>query len=185
MVRIHQHVDIAYPQYGRPPVEYSVLRVQVKFEHSLLRCGIGCECGTTSVYFGITYVSFILSRLPVFTVEPQYQLRDFSFLSKVSFEGHTQNLQNSSCWIKIWMGFVGQILIKLRTSSIWDFLLLPFDVLLGVTCANMLVTTQWPLKRASHLTSLVWVCAVWRPKSSFELAALCFRPFLQCVLQEI
>ena len=27
----------------------------------------------------------------------------------------------------------------------------------------MLVTTQWPLKRAAHLTSLVWVCVLWRP----------------------
>ena len=27
----------------------------------------------------------------------------------------------------------------------------------------MLVTTQWPLKRAAHLTSLVWVCVLWLP----------------------
>ena len=27
----------------------------------------------------------------------------------------------------------------------------------------MLVTTQWPLKRAVHLTSLVWVCVLWLP----------------------
>ena len=27
----------------------------------------------------------------------------------------------------------------------------------------MLVTTQWPLKRGAHLTSLVWVCVLWRP----------------------
>ena len=36
----------------------------------------------------------------------------------------------------------------------------------------MLVTTQWPLKRAPHLTSLVWVCVLWRCKSSLELVAL-------------
>ena len=40
------------------------------------------------------------------------------------------------------MGFVGQMLIMLGTSSIWGFLLLPSDVLLGVTYANMLVATQ-------------------------------------------
>ena len=83
---------------------------------------LGCEWGTTSVYFGITYVCFIPSRLPVFAVEPQYLLQDFLFLSKVSFEGHIQNLQKISCWLKIWMGFVGPILIKLWTSSIWGFL---------------------------------------------------------------
>ena len=83
---------------------------------------VGCEWCTTSVYFGITYVCFIPSTLPIFPVESQYLLQDFSFLSKVSFEEHIQNLQKISCWFKIWMGFVGPILIKLWTSSIWGFL---------------------------------------------------------------
>ena len=89
--------------------------------HKVCWGAVGCEWGTTSIYFGITYVCFILSRLPVFIVEPQYQHRYFFFLSKVSLEGHTQNPQKNSCCFKIWMGFVGQILIKLRTSSIWGF----------------------------------------------------------------
>ena len=59
-----------------------------------------CEWGTTSVYLMITYVCVIPSRLPVFAVEPQYRHQD-SFLSKVSFEGHIQNLQKISCWFKI------------------------------------------------------------------------------------
>ena len=83
---------------------------------------VGCEWGTTSVYFGITYVCFIPIRLPVFAVEPQNLLQDFLFLSKVSFEGHKQNLQKISCWFKIWMEFAGPILIKLWMSSIWGFL---------------------------------------------------------------
>ena len=90
--------------------------------HTVNWSAVGCEWGTTSVYFGITYVCFIPSRLPVFAVEPQYLLQDFLFLSKVSFEGHIQNLQKISCWFKIWMGFVGPKLIKLWTSSIWGFL---------------------------------------------------------------
>ena len=90
--------------------------------HRVCWSAVGCEWGTTSVYFGITYVCFIPSRLPVFAVEPQYLHQDFLFLSKVSFEGHIQNLQKISCWFKIWMGFVGPILIKLWTSSIWGFL---------------------------------------------------------------
>ena len=72
------------------------------------------------------------------------------------------------------MGFVGPILINCER--------LPFEVFycclcnghLGVTYANMLVTTQWPLKRAAHLTSLVWVCVVCRPESLMELSALCY-----------
>ena len=94
--------------------------------HSVCWGAVGCDWGTTSVYFGSTYVCVIPSRLPVFAVEPQYRHQDFFlFLSKVSFEGHIQNLQNNSCWFKIWMGFVGPILIKLWTSSIWCFLYLP------------------------------------------------------------
>ena len=90
--------------------------------HTVCWSAVGCEWGTTSVYFGITYVCFIPSRLPVFAVEPQYLLQYFLFLSKVSFELHIQNLQRISCWFKIWMEFVGPILIKLWTSSIWGFL---------------------------------------------------------------
>ena len=90
--------------------------------HTVCWSAVGCEWGTTSVYFGITYVCFIPSRLPVFAVEPQYLLQDFLLLSTVSFEEHIQNLQQNSCWFKIWMGFVGPKLIKLWTSSIWCFL---------------------------------------------------------------
>ena len=36
----------------------------------------------------------------------------------------------------------------------------------------MLVTTQWPLKRAAELTSLVWYCVLWRPESLMDLSAL-------------
>ena len=43
---------------------------------------------------------------------------------------------------------------------------------------NMLVTTQWPQKRAPHLTSLVWVCVEWKSKRSLELAALCVSRFV-------
>ena len=89
--------------------------------HTVCWSAVGCEWGTTSVYVGITYVCFVPSRLPVFAVEPQYLLQDFLFLSKVSFEGHIQNLQKISCWFKIWMRFVGPILIKLWTSCIWGF----------------------------------------------------------------
>ena len=99
--------------------------------HTVCWSAVGCEWGTTSVYFGITYVCSIPSRLPVFAVEPQYLLQDVLFLSKVSFEGHIQNLQKISCWFKIWMGFVGPKLIKLWTSLIWSFLSLPLWWTLG------------------------------------------------------
>ena len=37
----------------------------------------------------------------------------------------------------------------------------------------MLATTQWPLERAVHLTSLVWVCVLWLPESLMDLSELC------------
>ena len=49
--------------------------------HTVCWSAVGCEWGTTSVYFGITCVCFIPSRLPVFAVEPQYLLQYFLFLS--------------------------------------------------------------------------------------------------------
>ena len=121
---------------------------------------VGDEWGTTSVYFGITYVCFIPSRLPVFAVEPQYLLQDFLFLSKVSFEGHIQNLQKISCWFKVWMEFVGPILIKfvnvfhLRFSlvvSVMD----PGELLMQ-TCRPPL-SDHWSVQTTSpHLSGFVF-----------------------------
>ena len=90
--------------------------------HTVCWSVVGCEWGTTSVYFGITCVCFTLVDFLSLLFEPQYLLQYFLFLSKVSFEFHIKNLQKISCWFKIWMGFVGPILIKLWTSSIWGFL---------------------------------------------------------------
>ena len=124
--------------------------------HTVCWSAVGCEWGTTSVYFGITYVCFVPSRLPVFAVEPQYLLQDFLFLSKVSFEGHIQNLQKISCWFKIWMRFVVPILIMLWTSCIWGFPKLPLWWTLGdYLCKHAghhSVTTR--ACRPPHLTCL-------------------------------
>ena len=50
--------------------------------HTICWSAVGCEWGPTSVYFGISYVCFVPSRLPVFAVEPQYLLQDFYFCQK-------------------------------------------------------------------------------------------------------
>ena len=47
--------------------------------HTVCWSAVGCEWGTTSVYFGITYVCFNPRRLPVFAVEPQYLLQYFFY----------------------------------------------------------------------------------------------------------
>ena len=121
---------------------------------------VGCEWGTISVYFGITYVCFIPIRLPVFAVEPQYLLQDFLFLSKVSFEGNKQNLDYKKKWLSC---------ERLPYEVFFSCLC---DGPLGIAYANMLATTQWPLERAAHRTSLVWVCVLWLPESLMDLSAL-------------
>ena len=60
--------------------------------HTVCWSAVGCEWGTTSVYFGITYVCFIPSRLPVFAVEPQYLLQYFFiFVKSIIWITHTKS----------------------------------------------------------------------------------------------
>ena len=74
------------------------------------------------------------------------------------------------------MGFVGQTLIKLKSSFIRGFLQLPFDALLGgITNANMLVATQWPLKCTPDLPGSMW------SGSSLDLSALWLARVYVCV----
>ena len=85
----------------------------------------------------------------------------FLFLSKVSFEKHIQNLKKISCWFKIWMGFVGPILIKLWKSSIWGFFL--FACVMA-SWDLLMQTCWWPLSdywsvqlTSHHLSGFVGV----------------------------
>ena len=56
---------------------------------------VGCEWGTTSVYFVITNICFIPSRLPVFAVEPQYRHQDFFiFVKGIIWRTHTKSSKN-------------------------------------------------------------------------------------------
>ena len=88
----------------------------------------------------------------------------FLFLSKLSFEGHTQNLKKNHVGLKVewdWELLLFEVLFSC-----------PFYVLLGANYANMLVTTQCSLKRALHLTSHAWVCVVWKSESLLKLSAV-------------
>ena len=95
------------------------------------------------------------------------------FLLKVSFEWHIQNLQKISGWFKIWMRFVGHILIKLGTSPIWGFLQWPVWWPLGgylyKHAGDRSVTTK--ACNSPHLTCLVLCCmAAW--KLSWAICAM-------------
>ena len=64
-------------------------------------------------------MGFMDLRRPM--VAPRPNVRLVSSMSKISFEGRKQNLRKIPCSFKTWVGFVGQILIMLETSSIWGF----------------------------------------------------------------
>ena len=140
--------------------------------HTVCWSAVRCEWGTTSVYFGITDVCFIPSRLPVFAVELQYLLQYFcqkyhlNYTYKISKKFHVGL-----------MGFEGPILITLWTFSIWSFLQLPlWGYPRNCLCKNA-VTTQWPLKlqpNSPHLSGFVFYGCF---ESSTELSALCNHSF--------
>ena len=96
--------------------------------------------------FALSLVDFLSLLL-----SPSNDFKNFIFVKSIIWRTHTKS-SKISCWFKIWMGFVGPILIKLWTSSIWGFFSCLCDGLLGVTYTTMLVTTQWPLKCAANLS---------------------------------
>ena len=64
--------------------------------HTVFWGADGCKWGTTSVYFGITCVCFIHSRLPVFAVEPQYQHQGlFIFVKNIIQRTYTKSSKNN------------------------------------------------------------------------------------------
>ena len=132
--------------------------------HTVCWSAVGCEWGTTSVYFGITYVCFIPSRLPVFAVKPQYLLQYFFYLCQKYHLNYTYKIfKKCHVGLKFEWGLQDQYWLSFERLPFEIFFSCLCEGLPGIAYANMLVTTQWPLKRAAHLTSLVWVCVLWLP----------------------
>ena len=131
--------------------------------HTVCWSAVGCEWGTTSVYFGITYVCFIPSRLPVFAVEPRYLLQYFLFCQKYHLNYTFKIFNKFHVGLKFEWGLPDQYWLSCERLPLEVFFSCLCEGLPGIAYANMLVTTQWPLKRAAHLTSLVWVCVLWLP----------------------
>ena len=107
--------------------------------HTIRWEAVGCEWGITSVYFGITYVCFISSRLPVFAVESQYRHQDFLFWSKVLFEGHIQIFQK----IHVGLKFEGVLLDQYWLSS--EHLKCSLVACVMVSWELLMQTCWWPL----------------------------------------
>ena len=100
------------PQCVRPPIGIYCIEGPGEFVHSLFRRGwlwVG-----DNHYLLWDYLCFAL-WLEYFLSLPWGPSTsvDFLFMSKISFEGQKQTLKKNSCRFKTWMGFVGQILMKL------------------------------------------------------------------------
>ena len=104
----------------------------------------------------------------------------FIFVKSIIWITHTKSLKNS-CWFEIWMGFVGPILIKLWTSSIWGFLELPLWRSPGNCLCKHAGDHSVTTEACSHLTSLVWVCVLWLPwKLNGAICAMVVIFFIEC-----
>ena len=120
---------------------------------------VGCDWGRTSVNNGDRYVCFI-ARILLFTSLPRGPSTniDFYYVKNIIWRTQTKSSKRP-CRFKTWMGFVRQILVKLETSFSWGFLRLPLWCSLGSNFANMLLATQWLLRRVPQLHRSLWyVC---------------------------
>ena len=143
-----------------------VLRVQVKFAHSLL--------SRAQPLFTLGLLMFALSPVDFLSLllSPSTYFKIFYFCQKCHLKDTYKIFKKIHVGWKFEWGLYEYWLSCER---------LPFEVFfsclcdgpLGIAYANMLATTQWPLERATHLTSLVWVCVLWLPESLMDLSALC------------
>ena len=121
--------------------------------HTVWWGAVGCEWGQP--LFSLGLLMFGLSQRDFLSLlwSPSTNIEIFSFCQKY----HLKNIYRIFKIIQDGLKFEWFLRKKYRLSRE----LLPFevffsclcDVLLGVTYANMLVATYWPLKRAPHLTS--------------------------------
>ena len=116
-----------------PPPQCNMLYWRSKCNfHTACWGAVGCEWRTTYVYFGVTYVYFILRIFPgFFAVWSQCQHRFLLFMSKNHWKDTSNFFVKNPCRFKTWIGFIGQILIKLEMSLIRGFLQLPLSYPLG------------------------------------------------------
>ena len=120
---------------------------------------VGCEWGTTSVYFGITYVCFIPSRLLVFAVQPQYQHQHFKiFVKSIIWRTH-------KIFKKFHVGLILNGVCRTNIEYTVNVSHLRFSLVACVMASWELLmqTCWWPLSDhwsmqliSPHLSGFVW-----------------------------
>ena len=130
-------------------MKYVVLRVQVHFPHIQLRCG--WLRVRDNLCFPWDYIYLLCS------LNTSCLCRRAPVLTSIFYSSQLDHLREPNKILKKHVGIRFEqrlISMKLETSFIRVFFGCPFEVLLGVTCANMLLATQWPTKWAPHLQDL-------------------------------
>ena len=106
--------------------------------------------------FTLRLPMFDLSRADFLSLlwSPSTNIKLFYFCQKYRLKD-TRKIFKNSCRFKTWMGFVGQILIKLGTSSIWGFLLLSVWYSLCKHAGGHSVTAEACTPTSPHLPGFV------------------------------
>ena len=102
---------------------------------------------------------------------PSTNIDIFIFVEIIIWRTHKKSFKNH-VGLKYEWSLLDQYWLSCQFLPFEVFFSCLCDFLLRVTYINMLVTTQWPLKRAAHLTSLVWVYVLRRSESLMEPFAL-------------
>ena len=102
--------------------------------------------------------------LPMFVLSPQYFMSlplgsstivELLFMSKVSFRDTDKIVKKIRVGLKVGWRWCDKFWLSWKRPSFEVYFSCPFDILLGVTYANMLVVNKWPLTRAHHLNASV------------------------------
>ena len=128
----------------------------------------------TQPLFTLGLLMFALSLVDFLSLllSPSTYFKIFYFCQKYHLKDTYKIFKKNHVGLKFEWGLEDQYWLSCERLAFEVFLSCLFDGPLGIAYANMLATTQWPLERAVHLTSLVWVCVLWLPESLMDLSAL-------------
>ena len=143
--------------------------------HTVCWGAVGYEWSGAQPLFTLGLLMFALSLVDFLSLllSPSIDIKTFYFCQKYHLKNTYKIFKKFHAGLKFEWGLWDPCWLSCERLPYEVFFSCLCDGLLGATYANILVTTQWPLKRAAHLTSFVWVCVVWRPISFMELSALC------------
>ena len=130
---------------------------------------VGCEWGTTSVYFGITYVCFSLVDFLSLLLSPSTYFNIFYFCQQYHLNYIYKIFKKFHVGLKFEWGLSDQYWLSCERLPFEAFFSCFCEGLAGIAYANMLVTTEACKPTSPHLFGFVFYCCL---ESLTELSAL-------------